>query len=104
MLTGENFVGYTRSAKGSSVFQTFNPVQNDFLPSHFIEATDEEIDQACILAQEAFLILSQQPFRIRAIFLRKIILEMNSAKVHILECYCLELIKRNKYPQKCHSD
>ena len=90
MLTGENFVGYTRSAKGSSVFQTFNPVQNDFLPSHFTEATDEEIDEACILAQEAFVILSQQPFRNRAIFLRKIILEMNAATIHILQCYCLE--------------
>lgn len=90
MLTGENFVGYTRSAKGSSVFQTFNPIQNDFLPSHFTEATDEEIDEACILAQEAFVILSQEPFRKRALFLRKIILELNAFKDQILECYNLE--------------
>jgi alpha-ketoglutaric semialdehyde dehydrogenase len=90
MLTGENFVGYIRSAKSHSVFQTFNPVKNGFLPTCFAEATDEEIDKASNLAQEAYDFLSQQPFLKRAIFLRKIILEMNAAKVQILEYYCLE--------------
>jgi len=52
-MTGENFIGNTRSAQGKVGFKTFDPVANKVDASDFFEATAAEIDTAVALAMQA---------------------------------------------------
>ena len=56
-ITGLNFIGTTRSAKGNRSFKTFNPQLNCQNKWDFFEATSEEINEAVRLAQTAFFAL-----------------------------------------------
>jgi len=53
-ITGENFIGFARSAQGTNRLQAANPATGSALPETFAAATVEEIEQAMRLAQAAF--------------------------------------------------
>ena len=53
-LTGENFIGSRRSARGSDVFRGMDPAKAAALEPAYHEATEAEIDEAAKLAEAAF--------------------------------------------------
>ncbi|MCB2145287.1 MAG: aldehyde dehydrogenase (NADP(+)) [Deltaproteobacteria bacterium] len=53
-VTGKNFVGFTRSAKGNNRLQATDPSTGKTLPETFFAASDEEIEQTMLLAQKAY--------------------------------------------------
>ncbi|MCG8574295.1 MAG: aldehyde dehydrogenase (NADP(+)) [Flavobacteriales bacterium] len=55
MISGENYIGSKRSAKGSVQFKTFNPILNLENEHTFTEANEAEIQEAVELAHQAFL-------------------------------------------------
>lgn len=89
-ITGLNFIGTTRSAKGNRSFKTFNPQLNCQNKWDFFEATSEEINEAVRLAQTAFFALKKIDPLQRAAFLREIIRQLEVSKDLILTIYQLE--------------
>ena len=53
-ITGENFIGFTRSAQSTVRLQATNPATGRSLPETFAAATLDEIELAMGLAQDAF--------------------------------------------------
>ena len=53
-LTGKQLIGFTSSAEGESVFQSFNPATGEKLPTQFLNATQSELEQAAQKAEAAF--------------------------------------------------
>jgi alpha-ketoglutaric semialdehyde dehydrogenase len=53
-LHGRNFIGVDLSARGEKVFQASNPATSQKLEPPFHEATEDEIDEALELAEDAF--------------------------------------------------
>lgn len=54
MTTGKNYIGEVLSAKGKTTYKTVNPEQNSENETIFYEATEGEIAQAVVLADQAF--------------------------------------------------
>lgn len=90
MLTGVSFVGSRSSKKGTSTFRTFDPIRNDFLPTLFYEATEEEINEACVLADQATSALRFMPKGRMVFFLSVVKQELESLRAQILGQYVLE--------------
>src|SRR5690606_9994752 len=67
--TGENFLGFSRSAKGKETFRAFAPAQGAELETDFHRATSEEFEQAVQLAHEAFPAFAATTAEARAGFL-----------------------------------
>ncbi len=53
-LTGKNIIGNSESAKGTKTFYAKNPANQTDLEVAFYEATNQEIDEAVLLAKKAF--------------------------------------------------
>ena len=53
MITGKNYIGNRLSALGNKTYRTFNPKLNIENEHTFIEASQDEIDEAAALAAEA---------------------------------------------------
>ncbi len=85
MLTGENFIGFTNSAKGEKSFQAFAPANNDYLPGNFNIATKEEFDRALSLAEAAFKTFRDTTYEARALFLEAIAEEIMALGDTLLE-------------------
>ena len=68
-LTGENFTGYTTSAKSNQTFQAFSPSLNNFLEDKFSLATETELEYVLQLAKNAFDVYRTLPALKRAEFL-----------------------------------
>ena len=90
MITGKNYVGFQLSDKGNSTFKTFNPQLNIENPWRFVEANSDEIKQATLLAQEAFITYQQCTGFEKATFLRAIADEILKLGDSLLEVYGLE--------------
>jgi NADP-dependent aldehyde dehydrogenase len=90
MITGKNYVGFHLSYKGNSTFKTFNPQLNIENPWRFVEANSDEIKQATLLAQEAFITYQQCTGFEKATFLRAIADEILKLRDSLLEVYGLE--------------
>ncbi len=90
MLTGENFIGTNRSAKGDRTFRTFNPVLNIENSQVFTEANSEEIDEAVQLAHSAFQTLKSISGERKAAFLNAIADEIMALDDTLIEVYCSE--------------
>ncbi|MFH5831268.1 aldehyde dehydrogenase (NADP(+)) [Halalkalibaculum sp. DA384] len=71
-LTGQNFIGNTRSADGSVTFQAVNPATGEDLQPSYVEATGDEVDQAFRKAEEAFKVYRQKSGTRRAELLEAI--------------------------------
>src|SRR5690348_1975768 len=75
-LHGKNFIGGRESALGSKQIFAFDPKRGQQLPTAFIEATEEEIQQAMDLAEEAFGKLRESSAAVIAGFLEAIAAEV----------------------------
>ena len=90
MITGKNHIGNRLSAEGEKTFRTFNPilnVENDHL---YTEASDAEINEAVVLATNAFKEFRTISGKEKAAFLNAIadeILELDDA---LVKTYCSE--------------
>lgn len=68
-LHGQHIIGNSTSAEGHQTFQAFNPAQGEKLDPLFREATTNEINRACELADRAFVAYRQHSAMQRAAFL-----------------------------------
>ena len=89
-MTGKNSVGFKLSALGNHAFQTFNPVTNTYNETFFIEAVSQEIEEAVLLASNAFEELKGISNFKRAAFLEQIAAKLNENQNLILSQYRLE--------------
>lgn len=89
-MTGKNSVGFNLSALGNHAFQTFNPVTNTHNQTFFIEAVSQEIEEAVLLASNAFEELKGISNFQRAAFLEQIAVKLNENKNLILSQYTIE--------------
>ena len=89
-MTGKNSVGFKLSALGDHAFQTFNPVTNAYNETFFIEAVSQEIEEAALLASNAFEELKGISSFKRATFLEQIAVKLSENQDLILSQYTLE--------------
>ena len=71
-LTGKNFIGNEKSAKGYLTFNAVNPATTKELEHKFYEATPEEVDLAVKKAEEAFKVYRKKSGKEKAEFLEAI--------------------------------
>ena len=90
MITGKNYIGSERSAKGNKKFRTFDPKLNLETPWEFIEATEHEIDRAVTLAWEAFNEFQDISGKQKAQFLRAIATNIEALGDDLIDAYCQE--------------
>jgi alpha-ketoglutaric semialdehyde dehydrogenase len=90
MTKGKNYIGFNLSAKGNTTFSTFNPKTNKSNSQLIYEASTEEINEACDLANEAFKSFRNVPGRQRASFLDAIADEILALDTVLTDTYCKE--------------
>jgi alpha-ketoglutaric semialdehyde dehydrogenase len=90
MITGKNYIGSQLKGNGGKHYKTFNPQLNIENPWEFTEATHEEIDEAVILADQAFKIYKNCSGQEKATFLNAIADEILALGDELLETYCAE--------------
>lgn len=90
MTHGKNQIGFSTTAKGSKTYRTINPKTNTENSTVFHEATPEEINEACGLAQKAFLTYSQTSGMQRSQFLSAIADEIEGLGDTLIEMYTSE--------------
>ncbi len=89
-ISGENYIGNERSAKGNVHFRTFDSVVNKENEWDFCEVTVDEIDEAATLSSKAFKIYRNTPLSERAIFLEVIADEIEALGNDLLTVLCTE--------------
>lgn len=90
MIKGLNYIGEDVSAKGDTVFSTFNPKSNQETGWKFHQATNEEIDDAVALATEAFKTYKDFSGTRKAEFLRAIAKEIEVLGDALIDVYMQE--------------
>ncbi|MFB9056270.1 aldehyde dehydrogenase (NADP(+)) [Mariniflexile ostreae] len=90
MVTGKNYIGNRLSAKGYTTYKTFNPLLNIENQVVFTEATSEEIDEAVLLAAEAFKTFRTVSGLKKADFLNTIADEILALGDKLIQTYCAE--------------
>ncbi|QLE01012.1 aldehyde dehydrogenase (NADP(+)) [Galbibacter sp. BG1] len=90
MITGKNYIGDERIAKGNKTYKTFNPKENKETPYSFYEATEDEINQAVELASEAFQTYKNVSGAKKADFLNAIAEEIEALGDLLIETYVAE--------------
>lgn len=89
-ISGQNYVGFKLSAQGKKTYKTYNPElqkQNDHI---FYEASNEEINEAVMLANDAFRIFKTFSSAKKSTFLNKIAEEILNIGNLLIETYCSE--------------
>lgn len=90
MITGKNYIGNQLSATGTKTFATFNPQTNTENAFVITEATSKEIQQATVLAAQAFQIYSKKSGKEKAVFLRAIAEEIEALGESLIQMYSSE--------------
>lgn len=90
MITGKNHVGFEFSAKGNKTYKTFNPLLNKENEATHVEASSEEIEEATILAAEAFKTYKTVSGAKKAEFLNAIADEILALDDALISTYCSE--------------
>ena len=90
MISGKNYIGNKRSAKGNKTYKTFNPQLNIENKHTFFEATNEEIDQAAELATNAYKKFRTVSGKRKAVFLNAIADEILELGNELVQVYCSE--------------
>ena len=85
-----NFIGFARSSRGTDTFSSSNSLDNSLRSEIFCEATAEEVNSACDLANNAFEEFSQMNDAARSKFLLRIAELLQFRKEKIGEVYCAE--------------
>ena len=90
MITGKNYIGNQLSTKGLKTYKTFNPQLNIESEHVFTEATQDEIDEAVILATQAFKEFRTISGKRKAEFLNTIADEILVLDDELIKVYCSE--------------
>jgi 2,5-dioxopentanoate dehydrogenase len=90
ILTGELFIGHKRLFGKDGVFRAINPATGSILEPAFSGASDDQVDQAAMLAHKAFDIYRSTTGEERAIFLEKIADGIENLGQTLLECTSIE--------------
>jgi len=90
MIKGLNYIGEEVSAKGDTIFSTFNPKSNQETGWKFHEATKQEIDEAVELASEAFKTYKDFSGKRKAEFLKTIAEEIEALGDTLIDTYMQE--------------
>ncbi|RLD25396.1 MAG: aldehyde dehydrogenase (NADP(+)) [Bacteroidetes bacterium] len=90
MITGKNYIGNQLSAKGLKTYKTFNPQLNIENEHVFTEATQDEIDEAVLLATIAFKEFRTISVKRTAEFLNAIADEILVLDDELIQVYCAE--------------
>ncbi|RED50315.1 aldehyde dehydrogenase (NADP(+)) [Seonamhaeicola aphaedonensis] len=90
MITGKNYIGQTPKASGDKTYKTVNPKLNIENNTAFIDATEDEIDEAVNLAWDAFKIYRKVSGVKRAEFLNAIADEILVLDQTLIDMYMLE--------------
>lgn len=85
-----SLIGGSYSSQGKRKFKTFNPDENDYNDVYYIDATPDDINTACKLAQESFAYFSQTSSMNRAEFLSAIVQEIEAIHSDLVHLYCSE--------------
>ena len=89
-ISGDNYIGFQRSAQGKNRFFTFDPQENKANTWEMTESTEQEVDRAVELAGKAFKLYRRTSPKDRAGFLEAIALEIEKLGEPLLEVYCAE--------------
>ncbi len=84
-LTGLNFIGNELSGEGKEVFNAVNPENNKALETDFHEATEKEIYDAIVKAENAFIKYSKKSGKEKALFLETIADEILNLGEEVIE-------------------
>jgi NADP-dependent aldehyde dehydrogenase len=90
MMTGKNHIGNKLSASGNKTFRTFNPVLNLENETLHTEASEEEINEAVLLATQAFQEFRNISGKRKAEFLNAIADEILALDDTLVQTYCSE--------------
>ena len=90
MITGQNLIGFKRSATGDKIFKTFNPKLNIENSNSFHEASNDEINDAVELAWKAFQSYQNFSGERKAGFLNAIADEIEALGQDLIAAYCEE--------------
>ncbi|WP_442265320.1 aldehyde dehydrogenase (NADP(+)) [Tenacibaculum sp. ZS6-P6] len=90
MITGKNHIGNQLSSQGNITFTTINPELNAENEYSFVQATEEEVNQAINLAEEAFHSYKNYSGKRKADFLRAIADEIEALGDDLINTYCSE--------------
>lgn len=90
MITGKSYIGFNQKASGEKIYKTFNPLLNIENKHQFIEATQNEIDEAATLASKAFKTYRTIPGKQKAEFLNAIADEILALDDVLISTYCSE--------------
>ncbi|MCY7422656.1 MAG: aldehyde dehydrogenase (NADP(+)) [Chitinophagaceae bacterium] len=89
-IHGKNIIGNHLSALGTSTIASYNVLTNTVGDNTFYEATEEEINQAVVLATNAFKLYKNCSGKQRAAFLQAIAVEIEAAGDELIETACKE--------------
>ena len=89
-ITGKNFIGNQQSAKGSSTFYAYDPSDGSKMEPAFIEATENEINDAILLAEGAFSEYRKKSGKEKAVFLNAIADEILALGDELIKRCCAE--------------
>ena len=90
MITGKNYIGNTLSATGSATYKTVNPVLNIENTTLFYDATISEINNAVMVASQAYRNYRKVSGASKALFLRAIATEIEALGDELIETYTAE--------------
>ena len=85
MVIGHNFIGGSRSAQSTSLLKSVNATTGETLPYEFHHATEQEVNQACEAASQAFKTYRHTTPEQRAVFLENIADELDALGTDFLE-------------------
>ena len=88
--SGNNRIGYSLKAAGSRFFVGINPVGSSEIPNRFVQATPEEVSEACNLAATAFPVYAQMDLSVRQQFVDCIVAEIRANQDRLMELMSLE--------------
>lgn len=90
MITGKNYIGNQLLSGGTKTYKTINPQKNIANPWLFTEASDEEIELAVALADQAFKTYKSCSGLQKAAFLNAIADEILALGEDLIKVYCTE--------------
>ena len=88
--SGNNRVGYSLKAAGNRFFVGINPVDSSEIPNQFVQATTDEVSEACDLAAKAFPVYAQLDLTVRQQFVDFIVQEIRANQDRLMELMSLE--------------
>ncbi|EKA64137.1 aldehyde dehydrogenase (NAD) domain protein [Acinetobacter baumannii WC-692] len=84
-IIGHNFIGGSRSAQGTTLLKSIHATTGEALPYEFHHATEQEVNQACEAASQAFKTYRHTSPEQRATFLENIADELDALGTDFLE-------------------